>query len=51
VFCHDRLAAVAAFRHARVDGDLAEERHAGTFRQPLPAAVTEDLVTLAVVAD
>src|SRR5260221_2911736 len=45
----DRLAAVAADDHARVDRYLAEEGHAEHLGRPFPAAMTEDLLTLAAV--
>src|SRR5260221_6561137 len=48
----DRLAAVAADDHLRIDRHLAEERHAEHLRRALPAAVSEDLLPLtAVLAD
>src|SRR5436305_13823233 len=46
---HDRLAAVAAHHHLRIERHLAQERYAEHVGRAVAAAVAEDLFALAAV--
>src|SRR5207302_1028118 len=51
IFVNHWVSRVAALGHAWIDGNLTQEWHAGILREFLPAAVPENLVTLAIVTD